>query len=229
MKILRRPALDALALGLLALAGCGRGGGEKSAAAVAETPSATVQAAAVESAAAPSAQTQTQAEEPEGCCGMGPHRGMGRGGMRGGMGGMRGGMGGVMREAMMLVHAHESITRKVEEIPGGVRTTNTTTNPAMVETLRQHPRNMKAFYDQGGSVRHWDPLFVELAKHSGKIKMTFRDIENGIEVESTSDDPAVTALIRAHAYKVNEFVSRGMPAVHESSPMPEGYTAGGTP
>jgi hypothetical protein len=129
---------------------------------------------------------------------------------------------GVMREAMGLVHAHTMIEREIEEIPGGVRTVTTTSDPSVLERLRSHPRNMDAYYDQGGSVRHWDPLFMELSKHHDKITMTFRDIENGIEVESISDDPVVTGLIRAHAAKVSEFVARGMAAVHEPSTMPEG-------
>ncbi len=133
---------------------------------------------------------------------------------------------GVMHKAMTLVHNNGTITRTIEEIPGGVRTVTTTNDPALLATLREHPREMMELHEQGGSVRHWDPLFAELARHHEKIKMEFKDIENGIEAVSTSDDPDVVKLIRAHAYKVSEFVERGPAAVHETTPLPEGYGTG---
>jgi hypothetical protein len=138
---------------------------------------------------------------------------------------MMGGKGGkaVMQKAHTLVFNYESLERKVEEIPGGVRTTSTTTDPALVAVLQKHPREMDSHLENGGHVRKWDPLFGELAKHHDKVTMVFKDLENGIEVTSTSDDPDVTLLIRAHAYKVSEFVKRGRDAMHESTPLPEGY------
>ena len=57
-----------------------------------------------------------------------------------------------------------------------------------------------------------------------KSQWRFADVENGIEVVSTSDDAEVVKLIQAHARKVSEFVSRGMEAMHEKTPLPEGYS-----
>lgn len=158
----------------------------------------------------------------------------GRGGARGGRGGQHGhvqGRGGgrgagpqaLMQDVRTLIWNHGSITRKVEEIPNGVKTTTTTTDPKMVATLRKHPKEMAEHLKEGGMVRHWDPLFVELAKHAKKVDMKFKDIENGIEVISTSKDEEVVKLIRAHAKKVSEFVARGRGAMHEATPLPEGY------
>lgn len=128
-----------------------------------------------------------------------------------------------MRNAHTLVFNRESIKRVVEVVPGGVRTTNTTTDPELVAVLQNHPKEMSNRLKRGQHVRPWDPLFAELAKHADKVKMTYRKLENGIEVTSTSEDPEVVKLIRAHAAKVNEFVNRGRAAMREKTPLPENY------
>jgi hypothetical protein len=154
--------------------------------------------------------------------------GGGRGGMRRGRmghggGGPGGGRSAVMPDAMRLLHSYSSLERTVEEIPNGVRTTTTTTNPAVLELLRRHPRDMYKFYEAGGVVRPHDPIFNELSRVADKIKMTFKDVENGVDVISTSKDPEVVKLIRAHAHKVSEFVKRGHAALQEGAPLPEDY------
>jgi len=156
-----------------------------------------------------------------------PHAGHGGSGAQGPRGGgMRGGMGGpgaVMPDAMRLLHNYASLERKVEEIPNGVKTTSTTNDPAVLELLRRHPREMYSYYEKGGVVRPFDPMFSELSRVADKVTMEFKNVENGIEVVATSDDPEVVKLIRAHAYKVSEFVKRGMEALHEGAPLPDDY------
>ena len=77
--------------------------------------------------------------------------------------------------------------------------------------------------DGGGRVRNWDPLFREIFDHRSEIVMEIETVEGGVRVTETSENPAVAALIKAHAYKVSEFVARGPAAVHEATPLPEGY------
>ena len=132
-------------------------------------------------------------------------------------------MGAVMPDAMRLLHNHASLTRTTEEIHNGVRTVTTTTDPAVLDLLRRHPREMYSFYESGGVVRPHDPMFSELSRVADKVSMEFKDIENGIEVIATSDDPEVVKLIRAHAAKVDDFVKRGHAALHEGAPLPEDY------
>lgn len=157
----------------------------------------------------------------------------GRGGHRGGRGGggPQGGHGGgemgsrreVMPNAMALLRNHNSIERTWEEIPGGIRSVTTTSDPNLVALVRQHPREMYAHYKAGGTVRPRDPMFGELGRVSDKIDMAFEDVENGVVVKATSDDPEVVKLIRAHAAKVSDFVARGMPAWHEGGTLPLDY------
>ena len=141
-----------------------------------------------------------------------------RGGRRGG--GMRGGG---MQSAHTLIANHASITREVNEVPSGVRTITTTTNSELVAVLQSHPAEMAERLEGGGHVRPWDPLFRELAEHADEVEMQYTKLENGIEVISTSTNPEVVKLIRAHAYKVSEFVARGRAAMHEASPLPDDY------
>lgn len=133
----------------------------------------------------------------------------------------------LMQDAMALLSNHDAITRTVEEIPGGVRTVTTSGDPEVVALLQRHPREMAAFYETGNSVRRHDPLFVELSRVADKINMEFRNVENGVEVVSTSTDENVVKLIRAHAQKVSDFVKRGMAAMHENTPLPKDYTRPG--
>ncbi len=127
---------------------------------------------------------------------------------------------GLMRDAHTLVFNNESIVRTVEEIPGGVKTITTTSDPELLKVLQRHPKEMGAYYKDGGMVRGWDPVFRALAQHADKVDMEVKNIENGVEVISTSEDKRVVELIRAHAYKVSEFVERGRAAMHEPTPLP---------
>ena len=157
------------------------------------------------------------------CCSMSERAGKGAEMGRMGHGGAMGGKRAVMPDAMRLLHNHASLERTVEDIPNGVRTVSTTNDPRVLELLRKHPRDMYAFYEAGGVVRPHDPIFRELSRVADEVTMEFKDVENGIEVVATSDDPEVVKLIRAHAKKVSEFVQRGMPALHEGAPLPQDY------
>ena len=108
-----------------------------------------------------------------------------------------------------LLSNHAAITHNVEKIPGGVRTTTTTTKPELVETLRVHVRQMSRHLKQGQPVRIWDPVFRDLFAHHDEITLVAKDIEGGIEVTETSENPEVRSLILAHAKKVNAFVAGG--------------------
>ncbi|MBI1318762.1 MAG: hypothetical protein GC168_07410 [Candidatus Hydrogenedens sp.] len=128
-----------------------------------------------------------------------------------------------MQDAHALVFDHTKISRTVENLDNGVRTTTTTSDADLLPVLQRHPREMGTLYQRGGMVRGWDPVFRELAAHSDKVDMAVEDIENGVVVTSTSEDPEVVKLIQAHAAKVSDMVQRGVPAMQEPTPLPEDY------
>lgn len=129
-----------------------------------------------------------------------------------GRGGGGGGPGMSSREhgnIQSLLRGHETIERTVECLDDGVRTRTVTSDPALVPRLRQHVRQMEQRLRQQRPVRLWDPVFRDLFAHADAIQLQFEDIEGGIAVVETSDDPEVVPLIQAHARKVNQFVAEG--------------------
>lgn len=135
---------------------------------------------------------------------------------------------GDMMEDMRLIHTllanHEQIQREVEDIPGGVRTVTTSTDPAIAQAIRKHVQHMHERIEDGTPIRMMDPLFREIFEHHEAIDMRIEDIDGGVRVTETSEDPQVVLLIRQHARQaVSEFVDRGMKRAMQPTPLPEGY------
>ena len=123
-----------------------------------------------------------------------------------------------------LLTAHEKITREVTDIPNGIESVTTSDDPEVAALIRKHVKEMSERLENGQPVRRWDPLFRELFVHYKKIKLEAIEVEGGIKVRETSDDPSVVLLIRQHAHKgVSEFVRDGFTRAHQASPLPEGY------
>lgn len=133
-----------------------------------------------------------------------------------------------MMRDMHVIHDllinHEKIDRKVEDIPGGVRTLTTSRDAQVARAIRAHVHQMKGRVEDGRPIRHMDPLFREIFEHHDKIEMQVEDVPGGVQVTETSKDPQVAALIRQHARKaVSEFVTGGMRRAMRPTPLPEGY------
>ena len=125
--------------------------------------------------------------------------------------------------AHFLIDHHTLVEREVEMTATGVRTRTTSKDPEIVTALRDHVQQMADLLEGGGRIRNWDPLFRELFAHRASIDMEISNIEGGVEVVETSDDPEVAQLIQAHALKVDQFVARGREAYREETPLPAGY------
>jgi hypothetical protein len=137
--------------------------------------------------------------------------------------GMRGrGMGGNaadMRSIHELLFSHKSITRKVRQLPNGVETVTTSTDPQIAAKLKEHVAAMYARMKEGRLIRGFDPLFVALFQNADKIDFRVTPLANGVLVVETSNDPYVAKLIQAHAAAVDGFVKEGMPAMHRTTPV----------
>lgn len=156
-----------------------------------------------------------EAVAPARTAGAGPGPGWGGGGR---------GMPEAVRTFHQLLSDHEKIKRSVKDIPGGVSTVTTSSDPKVVETLTLHVEQMKERMEKGQPIRRWDPLFDALFQNYDKIVTKVENIDNGLKVTQTSEDPMVTKLIRQHARRgVSEFVSDGWDRVHEPTPLPDGY------
>jgi hypothetical protein len=152
--------------------------------------------------------------------GRGPGSGMTPGRGRGA------GMPAVMQPIHSLLADHQKVIRTVKEIPGGVETVTTSDDAAVTELVRKHTRQMKQQVELGQPIRMWDPLFVELFRHSSKVRMEITDVPGGVKVVNTSDYPQATLLIRQHATRgVSEFATGGFTRAHQPTPLPDGYAA----
>ncbi|GEM_PF-845498 len=155
----------------------------------------------------------------------------GRGMVGGGM--MRGGMMGdmaTMRADMQDIHEllnnHEAIERTVKQLPNGVETVTTSTDPDVVPMIQKHVRAMHKRLEEKRIIRPMDPLFVAVFENADKIDLAITDLPDGVKVVESSQDAYVVRLIHAHAAAVDRFVAEGMAAMPKTTPAPErGATA----
>jgi hypothetical protein len=112
-----------------------------------------------------------------------------------------------------MFNRHSEITRTVEEIPGGIRTTTESNSPDLVGQLQAHVSSMHSHVDQGAEVMCMSGSLPTLFRHANGYRRQLTFTPNGVIAEETSDDPALTQAIRAHAGEVTGFVRDGMPAM----------------
>lgn len=117
-----------------------------------------------------------------------------------------------MRRYAQMFHRHNEITRTVEDIPGGVRTTTQSASPNLAAQLQAHVSSMYTQLDRGVEVMCMSDSLPTLFRHANGYRRQLTITPTGVTVEETSDDPALTDAIRAHAQEVTGFVRDGMPA-----------------
>lgn len=138
------------------------------------------------------------------------------------------GMGPEMMKDMQMIRKmlmnHEKIDRQVDNLENGVRTRTTSPDPDMATAIQVHVRQMKKRIEEQQPIRQMDPLFREIFKHADRIEMEIQNLENGVLVIETSEDPQVVKLIQQHANRaVTEFAAQGMKRAMQPTPLPEGY------
>lgn len=128
-------------------------------------------------------------------------------------GGMMGATTADMSSYMDLFDRHKQIRRTVQEIPGGVRTTTESDDPAIAARLQEHVASMYQHVGQGQEVKCMSGslpiLFGDPAGYRRQLTVTAK----GVSITETSDDPRLVQAIRAHAREVTGFVKDGMPAM----------------
>ena len=110
-----------------------------------------------------------------------------------------------------MFNRHNEITRTVEEIPGGVRTTTESASAELVGQLQAHVSSMYSHLDQGAEVMCMSASLPTLFRNATGYRRTLTFTPAGVIAEETADDPALTQAIRAHAQEVTGFVRDGMP------------------
>lgn len=152
----------------------------------------------------------------------GPPWGMGRG--RGPGFGRGRGPGAAMRQDQddfhYLLGRHADIRRTVTRTVNGVETLTESDQPEVAKKIQEHVAAMHKRVQEGRGLRYWDDLFAAIFQRHASIKMSVENINKGVRVKETSDDPLVVALIQAHADVVSLFVARGFEEVHQNHPVP---------
>jgi hypothetical protein len=134
--------------------------------------------------------------------------------------GMMGNVGPVdMSLYMDMFNRHNEISRTVEEIPGGVRTTTQSDSPELAAQLKAHVSSMYSRLDQYAEVTCMSQTLPTLFRNSSGYRRRLTITPTGVIAEETADYPALTQTIRAHAQEVTGFVDRGMRAMMGSGGM----------
>jgi hypothetical protein len=132
-----------------------------------------------------------------------------------------------MSRYMEMFARHQEISRTVDEIPGGVRTSTESNVPELAAELQEHVSTMYARLDQGVEVMCMSPTLPSLFRKAGGYRRQLTFTPTGVIAEETADDPAITEMIRAHAREVTGFVRDGMPAMMQQMLGPGGMMGPG--
>ncbi|MGH7036780.1 MAG: hypothetical protein ACREE1_01390 [Stellaceae bacterium] len=145
--------------------------------------------------------------------------GMMGGGMGGGMDEMMkmmmpGNMAGPMRTGMQLFMRHAQIRRTVTELPNGIHAVTQSDDPQTAALIQAHVGDMYRRLDQKRAFpypmsRSVPAMFAHSTAYRRKLEL----IPKGVAVTETAADPAMVAVIRAHAREISGFVREGMPAM----------------
>jgi len=121
-----------------------------------------------------------------------------------------------MGEIHELFVNHDRITRTVTNLPNGIRTVTESSEPHIVQILRDHVSSSRARVETGN-----DPgLPIEsdalrsIYRNYEKIHTTVEPTATGIVVVQTSSDSETVAALQRHASEVTDFVKDGMAAMH---------------
>jgi hypothetical protein len=120
-------------------------------------------------------------------------------------------------ELAVMFRNFKTITRRVENLPDGIRTVTRSSDPAVMDALVSHVVGMidrvKSLDDP--QIRIQSPtLDIFFARGEG-ITSDINVTDDGIVVVQTSADPEVVAAMQAHAAEVSAMADRGMAAVHD--------------
>lgn len=147
-------------------------------------------------------------------------QGEGRMGMGMGMMGMRHDSATMaqMRVIHELVVNHDRIERTVTNLPNGIRTVTTSTDPALARLIKDHVLTMGQRVSRGDDpgLPMESEALRSLFRGKDKIHTVTDTTATGTIVIQTSSDSSIVAALQQHAAEVTDLVRRGMPAMHEA-------------
>jgi len=124
------------------------------------------------------------------------------------------------RESAEIAHLFRNfpkITREVENLPNGIRTTTHSTDQHVMDILISHVVDMIARVEEGRDpkILVQSPTLDIFFTHPEKLENDVEVTEAGVIVTQTSDDPEMVEALQIHAAEVTAMADRGMHALHE--------------
>ena len=113
---------------------------------------------------------------------------------------------------------HTDLTRSVELLPNGIKTSTETENEALRASLVSHVTGMIGRVDdkRDPEIFIQSPTLDILFERAEKIVTEITPTEKGVMVVQTSDDPEVVKALQVHSGEVSAMAERGMAPVHEA-------------
>lgn len=112
---------------------------------------------------------------------------------------------------------HTDITRTVELMANGIKTTTETENPDLRASLVSHVVGMIDRVEtlNNPEIPIQSPTLAILFEKGDKIVTEIIPTDTGVIVIQSSDDPEIVTALQTHATEVSDLADRGMQAVHE--------------
>ena len=117
-----------------------------------------------------------------------------------------------------LIMNHDKVTRRVTNLPNGVRTVTESSDPRLARLIKDHVATMAARVRKGDDPGFpmETPALRALFRNGAKIVMHADTTATGVVFEQTSTDSATVVALQKHAAEVSDVVREGMPAVHRA-------------
>lgn len=132
-----------------------------------------------------------------------------------------------MRLVRDLVHNHQLISRKVTNLPNGIRTVTESDDPRIAQAIKAHVASMTQRLSEGREFNLFSRTIPVLFENRDKIETAVETTEKGTVVTQTSADGNVVAALQAHATEVDELVREGMVAMMRNMRASMAMTPGG--
>lgn len=120
-------------------------------------------------------------------------------------------------ELAAMFRNFDKLSRTVENLPNGIRTITTASDPELMDVLVSHVTGMIGRVEAGDDPQIFiqSPTLDIFFARGDRIDTDIEVTDAGIVVVQTSDDPEVVTALHTHAAEVSDMAQRGMAAVHE--------------
>ncbi len=120
-------------------------------------------------------------------------------------------------ELAVMFRNFQTFTREVTNLPDGIRTVTSSSDPEVMAALVSHVTGMIARVENLDDPKIFiqSPTLDIFFQRGDGITSDIEVTDEGIVVVQTSTDPEVVDAMQTHAAEVTDMAARGMQAVHE--------------